>query len=287
MKKTLLTILVLALAISVSAQKRTNKTDKQVEKVAIGIKLGGNLSQFHYYPDPYDLNKLDFDSLGKRLNPMFGLNVEIPLLKGVVYVSPEVLFNVRGDSRLFESKTFDTLVRYQAKVNYLELRVPVAIAIPVTKTFKPYVFAAPSFSLALPAVGPFKSEIRQYSLDKAKTFDEKVDVNPSNMTKYDYGIALGLGFRFRFDFPGFAMLMKIEGGYYNGMKDTFSEKEHLDQSTAVNAQAYNLDYNRQSRGFEAALTIAIPLGGFHAADDCFYWSDMEKKKNRGRGMFGF
>ena len=41
MKKTLLTILVLALAVSVSAQKRN---DKKAEKVAIGIKVGGNLA---------------------------------------------------------------------------------------------------------------------------------------------------------------------------------------------------------------------------------------------------
>ena len=88
MKKTILTILVLALALGVSAQKRN---EKQGEKIAIGIKVGGNLSQYHYYPDPYALNSLGFDSIGKRLNPMFGLNVEIPLLNGVVLISPEVV----------------------------------------------------------------------------------------------------------------------------------------------------------------------------------------------------
>lgn len=279
MKKTILTLLVLALAVSVSAQKRN---DKQAEKVAIGIKVGGNLAQYHYYPDLYGLNDLEFDEFGNRLNPMFGLNVEIPLLKGVVYVAPEVLFDVRGDSRVFEND--NVKMRYRAMVNYLELRVPLSIAVPVTKSFKPYVFAAPSFSVALPTVGPLKSEFKQYALDDTNI--EPVEVNASNMAPYDYGIALGVGFRFKIDLTGFSMLLKLEGGYYNGLSDTFSEKEHLDQAHAVNAAAYNINYDRCNRGFEAALTIAVPLD-FHSADDCFYWSDVQKKKNKNRGFYGF
>lgn len=281
MKKTLLTLLILVLALGASAQKQK---DKQAEKVAIGIKVGGNLAQYNYWPDLYELNGLGFDSIGQRLNPMFGLNVEIPLLKGVVYVSPEVLFSVRGDSRLFENS--NVLMRYQAKVNYLEIRVPLAIAIPVTKTFKPYVFAAPSFSLALPSVGPFKSEIRQYSFDNPQSVDQTVEVGTSNMAPYDYGIALGLGFRFKFNLTGFSMLLKLDGGYYCGMSDTFSADELIDQAHAVNANAYNINSDRKNQGFEAALTIAVPLD-FHSADDCFYWSDVEKKKNKNRGFYGF
>lgn len=280
MKKTILTILVLALAYGVSAQKLN---EKKAEKVAIGIKVGGNLAQYHYFPDLYALNDLDFDKFGNRLNPMFGLNVEIPLLKGVVYVAPEVLFDVRGDSRVFESHNVE--MRYRAIVNYLELRVPLAIAVPVTKNFKPYVFAAPSFSLALPSVGPFKSEFKQYALAD-ETNSEPVEVNAGNIAPYDYGIALGIGLRYKINLTGFSLLLKLEGGYYNGLSDTFSEKEHLDQAQAVNAQAYNINYDRSNRGFEAALTIAVPLD-FHSADDCFYWSDVQKKKNKNRGYYGF
>ena len=282
MKKTLLTILVLALALGVSAQKRN---EKQGEKIAIGIKVGGNLPQYHYYPDPYALNSLGFDSIGKRLNPMFGLNVEIPLLNGVVLISPEVLFNVRGDSRVFNSSTWKTRVVYRAKVNYLEARLPIAVAIPVSKTFRPYLFAAPTFSLTLPSFGPFKSEIKQFTQDP-QGFNYQVAVESSNMASYDYGVLLGVGFRFKLNFPGFSMLLKLEGGYYNGFRDTFTAKEASDQVGAQNVNAYNIDYIRQNRGFEAALTIAIPLD-FHLADDCFYWSQVEKKKNKNRGAFGF
>ena len=282
MKKTILTILVLALTLGASAQKRN---EKQGEKIAIGIKVGGNLSQYHYYPDPYSLNSLGFDSIGKRLNPMFGLNVEIPLLNGVVLISPEVLFDVRGDSRLFNSSTWNTRVVYRAKVNYLEARLPIAVTIPVSKTFRPYLFAAPSFSLALPSFGPFKSEIKQFTPD-TQDFNDQVAVDSNNMASYDYGVVLGVGLRFKFNFPGFSMLLKVEGGYYNGFRDTFAAKEAIDQVGAQNVNAYNIDYIRQNRGFEAALTIAIPLD-FHPADDCFYWSQVEKKKNKNRGAFGF
>lgn len=282
MKKTILTILVLALALGASAQK-LNK--KQGEKIAIGIKIGGNLSQYHYYPDPDGLNALGFDNIGNRLNPMFGLNVEIPVLNGVVLISPEVLFDVRGDSRLFKSSTWNTQVVYRAKVNYLEARLPIAVAIPVSKTFRPYLFAAPSFSLALPSFGPFKSEIKQFTPD-TQDFNYQVAVDSNNMASYDYGVVLGIGLRFKLNFPGFSMLLKVEGGYYNGFRDTFTGKETLDQAGALNVNAYNINYIRQNRGFEAALTIAIPLD-FRSANDCFYWSEVETKKNKNRGAFGF
>lgn len=282
MKKTILTILVLALALGVSAQKRN---EKQGEKIAIGIKVGGNLSQYQYYPDPHGLNNLGFDSIGKRLNPMFGLNVEIPLLNGVVLISPEVLFDVRGDSRVFNSSTWNTRVVYRAKVNYLEARIPIAVAIPVSKTFRPYLFAAPSFSLALPSFGPFKSEIKQFTPD-TQDFNYQVAVDSNNMASYDCGLVLGVGLRFKFNFSGFSMLLKVEGGYYSGFRDTFTTKEALDQVEAQNVNAYNINNTRKNRGPEAAITIAFPLD-FHPKDDCFYWSDVYKKKNGNRGMFGF
>lgn len=283
MKKTLLTILALMLAGVAVAQLHGNQ--KRGENVAIGIKVGGNLPSY-FYTENSDLNALDYDSLLTRVRPMLGLQVEIPMLGGVVYVAPEVLFTQRGDSRLFFNTPLDTLVRYQAKVNYLEARLPISIAIPVSQTFKPYVFAAPSFGLALPTVGPFASEIRQYSLNQAKTLDDVVAVDSSNMAPYDYGVTLGAGLRFNFDFSSFAMIVKLEGGYHLGLKDTYSEKEHYNQAAAVNVNAYNINGKRLNRGIEATLTIAFPLD-FHPKDDCFYWSDMEKRKNKNRGLYGF
>ena len=283
MKNTILAILVFVLVGVASAQQHDNQ--QRGEKVAIGIKVGGNLPSYLYTGNE-ELNALDYDTLLKRVRPMLGLQVEIPLLGGVIYVAPEVLLAQRGDSRLFRSVPLDALVRYQARVNYLEARLPISIAIPVSKSFKPYVFAAPSFGLALPSLGPLASEIRQYTFDHPQSMNNVVAVDSSNMAPYDYGVTLGGGLRFNINFTSFSMVVKLEGGYYIGFRDTYSAKEHNDQAQAVNVNAYNVTGQRRNRGIEAALTIAIPLD-FHPEEDCFYWADMEKHKNKNRGLYGF
>ena len=282
MKKLFLTLLVLVLALGASAQK--HKDQQRPEKIAIGIRVGGNIDSFKY-TEYQAADTLDFDVFMKRVKPMIGVNVEIPLLNGIIYVAPEVGLSVRGDSRLFENAGVDTLVSYKAKVNYLEARLPISIAIPVSPNFKPYVFAAPSFGMAMPTIGPLKSEITQQSLDKGKTINNTVAVNAKNVAPYDYGLTAGAGFRFRFNFPTFSMLMKLEGGYYFGLGDTYSKYEQTGQVPAQNVQAYKISGKRLNRGPEAAITIAIPLD-FHSGDDCFYWSDVYKD-NKHRGMYGF
>lgn len=284
MKKTFLTLLLLALVGCVIAQQQGGKNQSD-EKVAIGIRIGGNLANYSY-PNNADMDGLGLDSLMNRVRPVLGVNVEFPLFGGVVYVAPEVSLTMRGDSRLFQSNTLNEMVRYQVWVNYLEGRLPISVAIPISRVFKPYVFAAPSFGVVLPTLGPFNSEIRQKSLDANTTINDKVPVGTDNMAPYDYGVTAGAGFRFTFDFPSLSMIVKLEGGYYMGFADTYSEKEHNDQAQAVNVNAYNISGSRLNRGIEAALTIAIPLD-FHPRDDCFYWADMEKKKDKNRGMYGF
>lgn len=288
MKKTILTFLILALVGQMAAQQTND--DKRREAVAVGIRFGGNLASYHYTENA-DLNALPFDTLMRRVRPVLGLSVEIPLFNGLMYVAPEVSFTGRGDSRLFRSNTLDTLVRYQARVNYLEARLPIAVAIPATKWFKPYVFAAPSFGLALSSIGEnplLASEITQYPIGQDPTLIDKVPVDTNNMAPYDYGLTVGGGLRFLIDFKSFAMVVKVEGGYHLGFRDTYAKGEHLDQTQASNVNAYNIpaEQKRLNRGIEAAITIEVPLS-FHSGDDCFYWSDVHKRKNSNRGLYGF
>ena len=282
MKKTLLTLVVLMLACQLTAQQYKDK--KSGEAIAIGIRAGGNLASYHYTGNA-DLNALGFDGFMNRVKPVFGLEVEVPLFNGLVYVAPQASFTVRGDSRLFESTTLNTQVNYRANVNYVEARLPISIAIPVTKWLKPYVFAAPIFGLALPTMGPFASEFTQTSLDNSFPA-QTVAVDSSNMAPYDYGVTAGAGLRFTLNLQAFKMVVKLEGGYHLGLRDTWSAQEHNDMAQAVNVNAYNIKGERLNRGIEAALTIAIPLD-FHSSDDCFYWSEVEKRKNKNRGLFGF
>lgn len=283
MKKTILFLLILALVGQMTAQQTNSKKHK--EAVAIGLRFGGNLASYSY-PNNESLNTLAFDTLMNRVRPMLGLNVEIPLFNGYMYVAPEISFMGRGDSRLFLSTAVDNHVRYQAKVNYLEARLPISIAIPATSWLKPYVFAAPSFGVVLDTVGPFKSQLSQSSFDRPQSMHDTLAVSTSNMAPYDYGVTLGGGLRFFLNFTSFAMVVKVEGGYHLGLCDTYSEKEHTDQAQALNVNAYNINGTRLNRGIEAAISIAIPLD-FHSSDDCFYWSDMNKRKNKNRGLYGF
>ena len=283
MKKTILFLLILALVGQMTAQQTNNK--KRAEAVAIGLRFGGNLASYSYSQNE-SLNTLGFDTLMNRVRPVLGLSVEIPLFKGHMYVAPEVSLTGRGDSRLFQSTALDTLVRYQARVNYLEGRVPIAIAIPATSWLKPYVFAAPSFGVALDTVGPLKSQISQSSFDNPQSMHDTLAISTSNMAPYHYGLTVGAGLRFLIDFKSFAMVVKLEGGYHLGLSDTYSKKEHNDQAQALNVKAYNINGSRLNRGIEGSITIAIPLD-FHSSDDCFYWSDMNKRKNRNRGLYGF
>ena len=283
MKKTILFLMILALVGQMTAQQTNSKQHK--ESVAIGLRFGGNLASYSY-PNNESLNTLAFDTLMNRVRPMLGLNVEIPLFNGWMYVAPEVSFTGRGDSRVFLSTAVNDHVRYRAKVNYMEARLPISIAVPATSWLKPYVFAAPSFGVVLDTVGPFKSQLSQTSFDNPQTMHDTLGVSTSNMAPYDYGVTVGAGLRFRINFSSFAMLVKVEGGYYWGLCDTYSQKEHVDQSQAMNVNAYNINGTRLNRGIEAAISIAIPLD-FHSSDDCFYWSDMNKRNNRNRGLHGF
>lgn len=291
MKKIFLTLLIVSLVGVATAQQRNDK--KRGEAVAIGVRVGGNLASY-YYTDNATLNGLGYDSIMQRVKPMLGLSVEIPLFGGVVYVAPEVSFTGRGDSRLFHSLACDTTMRYQATVNYLEARLPISVAIPVASWFKPYVFAAPSFGLALPSLGQSRllaSEFRQYSFDSPQTISDTVAVDAGNMSLYDLGLTAGVGLRFNINFGSFMMVVKLEGGYHMGFLNTYSEKELYDQATAVNlnpntGHQYNIKGERRNRGIEGAITIAIPLD-FHSSDDCFYWSDVYKRRNNNRGYFGF
>lgn len=283
MKKTILVLLILALVGQMTAQQTND--NKRREAVAIGVRFGGNLASY-YYTENADLNELPFDTLMNRVRPILGLNVEIPLFNGLMYVAPEVSFTGRGDSRVFHSSSWNADVCYKAKVNYLEARLPISVAIPATKWLKPYVFVAPSFALALDTVGPMVSTIEQYSLDNPQSFADQVAVTNSNMAPYDFGLLAGAGLRFLINFKSFALVVKAEGGYHLGFLDTYSEQEHQNQANAQNVNAYNIKGNRLNRGIEAAITIALPLS-FHSGDDCFYWSDMNKRKNSNRGLYGF
>lgn len=269
MKKTLFILLILSLAIGMAAQPKSNSKSRS-EAVAIGIRGGGNLASFAY-PGDFARDTLGFDVLTSRIRPVLGINVEIPLMDGLVYIAPEVDLVGRGDRRVFHNDVWNTDVSYQVRVNYLEARLPVSVAFPATSWLKPYFFVAPSFGLALPKVGSFNSEIAQLSLANPPLFADTLAIDSSNMAPFDFGVMAGAGLRFTFTFSQFSLVVKLEAGYHLGLNDTYSEAEHTDQASAVNVNAYNINGTRNNRGIEAAITIALPLK-FAPGDACSRWS---------------
>ena len=237
------------------------------------------MASYAYLGDP-EKEGLDYDSLLYRIRPVFGLTVEIPVGK-YLYVAPEVLLAGRGDARLFESTVWQAPVRYQAKVNYLELCVPVSLAIPVNKVVHPYIFAAPSIGLTLPM-----GSISQYALDKPQSFNQSVAIDSSNMALYDFGVMAGAGVRFNVDFSTFSLVFKLDAGYYYGFHDTYSPMEHNDQAPAANVSAYNIRGARLNRGIACRFGVVLPLK-FLPGDACSNWSDdvyPVRRKGRPRGF---
>ena len=273
MKKTLFILLLLSFAVVVTAQPQHN-SKKRGEAVAIGIRGGATLPNYVYPGNPA-LDTLGFDVLTSRIRPMLGINVEIPLLDGWIYVAPEVDWVGRGDRRLYRSDLWNTIVCYEVRVNYLEARLPVSVAIPATSWLKPYFFAAPTFGLVMPTItdkGPLGSGISQTSDNNIQGFvNSNVAINANNMAQYDFGALAGAGLRFTMTFPRFSLVVKMEAGYYLGFNDTYSEAEHNDQAPAINVNAYNINWVRNNRGLEAAITVALPLK-FAPGDACSHWS---------------
>lgn len=263
MKRFWLMILIMTVAIQGMAQHGGLTKKHRKEAVAIGVKIGGGLAKYAY-TGSMDKDTLAYDSFVRRLRPLVGVNVEFPI-GGAVYIAPEVTLAGRGDSRLFESTLWDTLVRNHVWTNYLEFRLPVSIAIPVSDQVKPYVFASPSFGLTLPL-----GKITQYSLDTLSSLNHTVAIDSSNMSLFDIGLTVGAGTRFTFDFTSFSLVVKLEAGYYFGFRDTYSPMEHNEQAPAANVNAYNIQGIRKNRGFEASVTVSLPLKFYR--DACYFGS---------------
>ena len=256
-------ILIMTVAFQGMAQHGNHSKRNRKEAVAVGVRIGCGLTKYTY-AGSVEKDTLALDSFTRRLRPLLGVNVEFPI-GGVIYIAPEVTLAGRGDSRLFESHIWDTLVRNHVWTNYLELRLPVSVAIPVSDRLKPYVFASPSFGLTLPL-----GKITQYSLDSPSSLDHAVAIDSSNMSLFDIGLTLGAGTRFTIDFTSFSLVVKLEAGYHFGFRDTYSPMEHNDQAPAANVSAYNLYGTRKNRGFEASVTVSLPLKFYR--DACYFGS---------------
>lgn len=91
-------------------------------------------------------------------------------------------------------------------------------------------------------------------------------MSEGNIKPYDFGIIGGLGLSFPIHFDNFCLLLALEGGYNLGLLNTFSEDELDGDAIVLNPSQYVYapKGSRSNRGIEAAVTLSLPLGNFHA-----------------------
>lgn len=253
----------------------------------VGIK-GGVIMPDFYYRGNTDLNSLAKDTIWfNRIRPIAGLQLEIPV-GDLLYVSPELMYIQRGDSRIFHNIPSDADMAYKAKVNYLDLRIPVTVVIPLKTAFQPYLFAGVDVGMVLPYIDqlPFLKEPLNLSGVISEN-SNSVAVNASNMAPFDAGLFGGVGGRYTMRFDRFSLVAKLEVAYGIGVFNTFSAKEVNSQVPAVNLGAGGTHYSvgsRYNRGLECTFGLVLPLH-FEGGDACSF--DSGRSRSRRSGHYGF
>lgn len=275
MKKLLFLIVVLMIGSSVSAQS-SHTNNKARKAVGIGLLGGGNLTHYAYINSGYNLNSLPFaDSLLLRVHPTLGFTVDIPM-ENHLYITPEFLVETKGDARQYISTPSGSEVLYTATVSYLDVRVPIAYSIPVSKSFQPFVFVAPSVSLTLPDLPLMDNGITMTDLGQSGNTTQlntlTASIDSATMAPFDAGLSVGVGCRYYFDFDSFSLALKFEVSYNMGLVNTYSKSERDEIANALNTNVYNIKGMRLNQGIECLFSVVLPLK-FLDGGACSGWSN--------------
>ena len=281
MRKWFLMLIAMMLALPMTAQFAAESRLSQSKKpIGIGVKLGAAIPHYHYLERgnmPEDLNLLPFDTLYKRrVRPIAGVQVEIPLGNNA-YFAPELLWVQRGDRRLYHNIPSNDTLCYDAKVNYLDLRLPISVVIPVKGPVQPYLIGGVEASVVMPYMKidtlfkkPLETPMVINLSGNITQGTDSVSVNKNNMSPFDFGVFGGAGVRYTMEFKRFSLVLKLEGVYSVGLHNTFSYSEMQSQTHAVNlgngGTHYSVGY-RLNRGWECAFSVLLPLR-FKPGDAC-------------------
>ena len=270
MRKLLLIVIVMAFSMPMNAQRHAaSRQLNESRPVGIGVKFGANLPNYHYASK--DLNQLGRNANGidtlwmERVRLSFGLQLELPVGENWL-LSPELLYLNKGDQRRFYNVPLAETLTYEARVNYLDLRIPLTYVVPLNIPIQPYVFAGFDSGMVLPYFS-FGSDKEWNLSGEFSLGNEYVEVNKSNMAPFDLSVFGGLGLRFNVVFDRFSLVMKLEADYNYGLMNTYSKRELASQTPAANLYGlanslggtqYVAD-SRKNRGLEAFLTMVLPL----------------------------
>lgn len=288
MRKLVTLLIAIAFAIPANAQFQA-ESSRKVERapIGVGIKVGATLPEYRY--DAKDLNTLGRNSIGmdtlwqKRVRLSAGVQVEIPMSENFLF-TPELIYTSKGDRRVYRNKPSGSTLTYEAKVNYLDLRLPLTYVVPMKGKLKPYVFAGLDAAMVLPYI---KMDSVEINLSGTLSQGTEIEVNKSSMAPFDVSAFGGLGLRFTFDFNRFLLVMKLEADYNFGLLNTYSKDEIATQVPAANLGVGGTHYilgSRKNQGLEAFLTVVLPLKFYR--DACSFGTSRVNKGKKGQ-LYGF
>lgn len=285
MKKWFLILISMMMAIPMTAQIGSESRFRPERKpIGVGVKVGALLPYYHYRARgtmSENLNELPFDTaFFHRVRPVVGVQAEIPM-GNLAYFAPELIWAKRGDNRLYLNAPTNDSVHYVAKVNYLDLRLPIEFVIPIKGRVQPYLFGGLDVGVVMPyfKINTLfgKALEKPVELNMSGTIMQtqgadtvSVMVNKGNMNPFDFGVFGGAGIRYTMEFDRFSLVVKLEALYSMGLRNTYSKGEMHSQTPAENlgneGTHYSVGY-RFNRGWECNLSVVLPLR-FKPRDAC-------------------
>jgi OOP family OmpA-OmpF porin len=242
-KKIALLFLFCLTSVIVSAQESTDFQENPASgNTYIGLKGGLNFPSLSYSNAGIDAYKSEL-----YYKALWGVFAELPLnRKNTFSIRPEINFITRGQH--IEDKN----VNYEMDAKYVDIYLPFVY----TFRSKEKAHANP-FILLAPAAGfATGGEIRLDGIG--------VDVSGANLSSFHAGLYGAVGVKFPVYSNNYSELFSIglELGYYLGLSDTYSKKEKDGEAEALNQRYYEIQGTRKHTGFQAQVSIAVPLSLF-------------------------
>jgi len=264
MKKSIILILLMIFIIDNSIAQgyvfnifKNARNQDRSKAVIVGLKGGYTINYMHFSDKDY--NSLDGSTLNK---PAYGLYIEIPIKKKLS-IAPEVLMMERGMTKKYvwrnEIPTTDII-----DAKYVDLRVPVIYRFLSGVSVKPYVFVAPDIAFCYGGTIDKNYDVEPNVLQQNNITDpDAIEIAKSDavMSQFALSALVGAGVRYDINFQSFSLILKFDLGYNLGLTNTYSKAEKNGTAQLGNVNAYDPERigKRFNRGFEAMLSIGLPL----------------------------
>lgn len=277
-------IIIIALILCFSCLSASAQTKKQYNKPLqsgnaaktstdarynVGITGGGTLTEWiHLGGSNTHFRQPILSSIGV----IGGVAVERVINKSTT-IGIEGLYAIRQTELSHTLEHFPTAIDVwdnidkQFNVNYTEIAIQAPFSIYLNNTanapIRPYVFAAPRFTL--PLSGTMRWQ-RQYANDSlyhpSLNQDTTINMSSKNFKPYNIGLVLGGGVLLRINMNNYYFLVKVDASYHVGFINTHTKNEIESQINGVIGSNYiepKLLEKRFSTDANLKLSLFFPL----------------------------